>query len=145
VSQTITISPNVGPPTTKTLVSGSGFAPNSNLRLLFDHQQHAQAVADASGSFANVSLQVPVVALPGEHTVAATSPDGGTLAQTSFLVRTDWNQFHFSPNRQGTNPFENVLSPATVGGLKVRWKFFLDKTFDPMFGSPSVVGGVVYI
>jgi hypothetical protein len=40
---------------------------------------------------------------------------GGAAAQKAFLVRTDWAQFRFSLKHKGLNPYENVLSPATVG------------------------------
>ncbi len=51
---------------------------------------------------------------------------------------TNWTQFHFFGDHQGVNPYETVLSPATVGGLHVKWRFPLGEA------SPAVVDGVVF-
>ena len=127
-SQTVSLSPNIGPPTTKTTASGSGFLPNATVRILFDRAELAQVPSDASGGFSKVSIQVPSTALPGKHSVLA-GVSGGRFAQTTFLVRTNWSQFHFSADHKGFNIYENVLSPTTASGLQLLWSvngpFFL--------------------
>ncbi len=138
VSQTISLSPNIGPPTTKTLASGSGFLPNATVRISFDRTKLVQVTTDALGAFSKVSLQVPASALPGKHSVLAGVP-GSTQAQTTFLVRTNWSQFHFSADHKGFNMYENVLSPANVGGLQLLWT--VNGAFDL---SPTVANGVLY-
>nr|MBA3915461.1 PQQ-binding-like beta-propeller repeat protein [Terriglobales bacterium] len=140
-SQTVALSAPSGPPTTETLVSGSGFGPYSVIDILFDATTLAVANADTSGSFSSVSLLVPASALPGHHLVKAVPRDGGTSAQAPFTVRTNWPMYHFDLNHSGYNKYENLLSPATVSGLQVKWSFHLDG--DACSG-PTVVDGVVY-
>src|SRR5690349_21293941 len=63
----VSISPKVGPPTTKVLVSGSGFTPNGSVDIYFDTTDLAHVGTDSSGSFSNTPIQVPASALPGQH------------------------------------------------------------------------------
>src|ERR1700749_4746291 len=58
---------------------------------------------------------------------------------TSF---TNWAQFHFDNCLTGFNPYEVILSPATVGGLDLEWSY---TTGSVVYSSPSVVNGVVYV
>ena len=62
-------------------------------------------------------------------------------AQAQFVVNTDWGQFGFETDGTRLNPYENVLSPQTVGGLNLKWSY-------PSTGgtnsSPAVVDGVAY-
>ncbi len=146
--------PAVGPPTTWAYISGSGFDPFFLVAIYFDDTQKAWALTDSKGNFGVISLfpkptpgGIPIVvpkgALPGTHWVTATEPFGTKTAQRSFLVRTDWAQFHFSPDHQGQNPYENVLGPDTVPKLVNKWQF-TNPYYDPFDGSPAVVNGVVY-
>ncbi len=57
--QAITLSPTGGPPTTKILVSGSGFSPNAAIDIYFDTTDEALASANGSGSFSKIKIQVP--------------------------------------------------------------------------------------
>jgi len=139
--QTISLSSVVGPPTGKTMASGSGFSPSVTIDLLFDSTALAVANADAGGAFSNVSLTVPASALPGNHVIAAVPRDGGTSAQVTFLVRTDWNQHQFSSDRAGTNPYENLLSVDSVKGLQVKWVFDLGGRVGTQ---ATIAGGVAY-
>ena len=66
-------------------------------------------------------MAVPASALPGDHIVTATGESSGLQAQAFFTVRTDWTKFHFDLANTGLNPYENVLSPASVGGLTLAW------------------------
>ena len=54
----------------------------------------------------------------------------------------DWAQFHFVPCHTGFNPYEFVLSPATVGNLGLHWQYWIGLE---IFSSPAVVNGVVYV
>ena len=65
----------------------------------------------------------------------------GDAAQTPFNVRTNWAQFNFATNHNGLNPYENVLSPSTVGNLGLRWSY---PTGNRVASSPAVANGVVY-
>ena len=120
-SQTIALSPNVGPPTATTEVSGSGFLPNQSINLSFDSTNEAIAISDSTGAFSKVAI-VPASALPGSHTVSAVQSSNHT-AQATFTVNTNWSVPGFSPQRTGFNPYENVLNPGNVGGLQLKWVF----------------------
>ena len=53
----------------------------------------------------------------------------------------DWPEFGSGPCRTGFNPYEFVLSPATVGNLVVDWQYPLAQV---VFASPAVANGVLY-
>ena len=141
-SQSITVSPPSNPPNTTIFVSGSGFSAGADVDIYFDTADLALAVTDDTGSFSQIALRVPASALPGEHTVSAVERSTGARAQTAFRVDTRWAQFRKRPIHDGHNFGENVLSPATVGGLTLRWKY---TTGGPVDSSPAVADGVVYV
>ena len=141
-SQSITVSPASNPPNTTIFVSGSGFSAGADVDIYFDTTDLALAVTDGTGSFSQIALRVPASALPGEHMVSAKERSTGASAQTPFRVDTRWAQFRKRPSHDGHNLGENVLSPATVGGLNLLWKY---NTVNAVFSSPAVANGVVYI
>ena len=144
-------SPKQGPPTTNVLLQGLGFDPLTAIDLYFDGAVAASTTTDKNGAFGNgvitatgatvAGLQVPATALPGQHTITAQERVGQKSAQISFLVRTDWAQFHFSADHVGLNPYENVLNPNTVDKLTVRWTFPVSLGIE---SSPVVVNGTLY-
>jgi hypothetical protein len=119
----VSLSPSGGPPTTKLLVSGSHFSPFAAIDIYFDTADQALAIADGSGSFSHIAIQVPASALPGQHWVTAVQRSGAIGAQALFRVNTNWSQFRFTPRHNGLNPYENVLSPSTVGSIDLHWSF----------------------
>ena len=145
---TVTINPTVGPPTTNVLVSGFGFDPYAAVDIYFDLTDLALAVTNGAGGFGGgslqggIAMQVPASALPGTHWITAVERYGIKAAQKPFLVRTDWAQFRFAPDHKGVNPYENVLSPDTVGNLDLHWSY---QTGDHVYSSPAVANGVVYV
>ena len=140
--QSITVAPASGPPSSTVLVSGSGFSAGADVDIYFDIIDLAITVTDDTGSFSQVALRIPASALPGKHTVSAKEPSTGASAQTPFLVNTNWSQFRMRPSHDGHNRSENVLSPATVGGLSLLWKYTMVQSSG---SSPAVVNGVVYV
>ena len=138
----VSLSHKSGPPTSKLLVSGSGFNPSAEIDIYFDTKDEAKAIANGSGSFSNISIEAPASALPGKHWVSAVQRPGDTGAQAPFLVNTNWSQFHFTPDHDGLNPYENVLNTHTVGNLSLLWMY---TTGGPVQSPPIVVNGVVYI
>src|SRR5271167_4091371 len=72
-------------------------------------------------------------------TAAAQQPCGGP-PKTSVI---DWAQYGFVPCHTRFNPYEFVLSPATVGNLGLKWHF-TEQNLN-FQGSPGVANGVVYI
>ena len=122
-SPKLSLLPPDGPPTSQTLVSGSGFASNLRILIYFDSTQEATVTTNSSGQFANVAISVPDSALPGEHMVRATSSAGGNGASAQFLVNTDWAQSGFGPRHLRVNPYENVLNKQAVRGMSLLWYF----------------------
>jgi outer membrane protein assembly factor BamB len=138
----VSLSRKSGPPTSKLLVSGSGFKPAAEIVIYFDTKDEAKAIANGSGSFFNIGIEAPTSALPGKHWVSAVQRPGDMGAQAPFLVNTNWSQFHFTPNHEGLNPYENVLNRHTVGSLGLLWTY---TTGGPVQSPPIVANGVVYV
>ena len=107
----------------------------------FDMTQIGTATTDATGTFV-VRVSVPKTALPGNHTLQATGQSSGLSASASFLVRTDWTQFHFGLQHTGYNPYENVLSTSNVSELTLDWSY---ATGNEIESSPALANGVVYV
>ena len=139
----ITLSKKSGPPTSGILVSGRGFEPNVGVDIYFDTKDEALVVTDGKGEFDNAKAYAPRSAPPGQHWVTALERNNDKGAQKPFLVQTNWSQFRFGPERDGTNPYENVINPRTVGNLKVKWIY--DTGHQYVWGSAIVVDGIVYI
>jgi outer membrane protein assembly factor BamB len=137
----IVLSPAGGPPTGSVTVSGAGFGAFEAVDLYFDTTDEALASTDGTGSFSGAAVSIPASAVPGAHFVTAVGRHSGFAAQATFTIGTNWPQFHDSARLRGVNPFENVLSPATVPALDLAWRFsdIADGT------SPVVVNGVAYV
>src|ERR1039458_1857602 len=82
----VSLSPKGGPPTSKLLVSGSGFKPCAEIDIYFDTKDEAKAIANGSGSFSKFAIQATASALPGKHWVSAVQRAGEIGAQAPFLV-----------------------------------------------------------
>ncbi|MGD0181443.1 MAG: PQQ-binding-like beta-propeller repeat protein, partial [Terriglobales bacterium] len=133
----IQLSKSVGPPTTKTLVSGEDFPANAEVNLYFDRVRVGQVTTDSTGSFSDAPIEVPKGALPGKHYVIAKAQ---TEAKARFLVRTNWPQYGFGPNGGRHNRFENVLNPHNVDKLTLRFSYAAPAGVGP----PVVAEGMVY-
>lgn len=140
MAPTVRVSPWVGPPTTYVRVSGSGFAPNQCLDILFDETKMGDTCTDGSGAFNGYSMSVPRGAHPGTHLVTAAKE--AEKASAAFLVRTDWAQFRFNSTHTGMNPYENTLGPNNVGKLVLKWHY---QTGAAVSSSPAVANGIVYV
>ena len=91
----ITLSKKSGPPTSRILVSGRGFEPNAGVDIFFDTKDKALVVTNGNGEFHDAGIEAPRSARPGKHWVTALERNNDKGAQKSFLVQTDWSQFHF--------------------------------------------------
>jgi len=136
----IELSRSVGPPTTQTLVSGQDFLPNASVTLYFDSTQIEKTSTNSTGSFSDVSFQIPASATPGSHRIGAVGPGSGDRAKAKFVVQTDWPQPNFDAAGSRFNPYENVLSPTNVGGLTQIFSFTASVAVSP----PLVAGGAVF-
>jgi eukaryotic-like serine/threonine-protein kinase len=138
----VKLSPKSGPPTSNVLVSGSGFGAYAAIDIYLGSTDVALALANSSGAFSNIEIQIPASALPGDDWVSAVQRSTDTGAQVAFLVETNWAEFGFTPENQRVNPYENVLSPSTVGSIDLLWSY---PTGGSVQSSPAVADGVVYV
>jgi eukaryotic-like serine/threonine-protein kinase len=138
----ITLSRRTGSPTTQLLVSGTGFQPTARVRIFFDSADVAIVTTDANGSLINQPISVPRSSIPGEHWISVVERNDSQGASQLFVVNTNWPQFHFSPNREGSNPYENVLNLTNVDKLGLKWSF---ATNGYLRSSPAVVDGILYV
>ncbi len=142
VTPTLTLSPNVGPPTTTTTVSGTGFPANVAVDIYFDTVDVVLAVASPTGALSGITVQVPSAAVPGIHSITAVSrATSGSSAQASYTVQTNWSQSGYSALHRGRNPYENVLNTTNVGTIDLDWSFL---TGGAITSAPAVVSGTVY-
>jgi len=138
---TITLSADVGPPTSKVLVTGVGFHPKVQVQVAVAGEVVATPKTDASGAF-SVRVTVPADTAPGQRAVTATGLPHGATATAEFLVRTNWSRFHFGPAGTGRNPYENGLSPPELAMVAQSWTATLGVGIE---SSPAVVDGVLYV
>jgi outer membrane protein assembly factor BamB len=138
----ITLSKKIGPPTSKILVSGSGFAPNVGVDIYFDTKDEALVVTNNEGEFHNAAAYAPREALPGEHWVTVLRRHTENGDQEPFVVNTNWPQFNFDSSHRGVNSYENVLNQETVTQLKMDYEY---ATGSAIQSGPSFVNGVVYL
>lgn len=139
-SASLELSPRSGPPTTKVLVTGSGFQADETVDLRLGPRLLAKVRADAQGGFSHPT-RVPAGADPGAYRLTATGESSGKEASVAFYVNTNWPQLQFNAARTGLNPYENVLGPSNVAELSETWE--LPGSYG--YNSPVVSSGVLYV
>jgi outer membrane protein assembly factor BamB len=76
--------------------------------------------------------------------VVASCLSGVIALASAPAYATDWTQFHFGAAQRGANPFETVLTPATVGGLQRHWRVdvsgAIGSTSALVVGNKTIVG-----
>jgi hypothetical protein len=137
----VTVTPDHGPPVTRTVVNGTGFGATEQVLITFDAKQVGTAITDGAGSF-STAIGVPRSAKPGYHAVTATGQSSGLSAIAPFQIRTNWRSFRRDRANTAFNPYENVLKPSNVHRLRVAWSFHASNSIS---SSPSVADGVVYV
>jgi outer membrane protein assembly factor BamB len=137
----VTVNPKSGPPTAKTAVSGTGFGADEAVDTYFDTTDLALAATGSGGAFTGIHLTIPASAAPGTHWMTGVGRRTGLAAQTSFIVQTDWREFHEGRTRQGHNSTENTLNVSNVSGMQIRWS----ANIGVFTSSPAVANGVVYV
>src|ERR1035437_8908520 len=80
---------------------------------------------------------VPPTAQPGVPSDSLPCPGPPTPLKAVI----DWAQFRFVSCHTGFNPYEFVLSPATVRNLHLHWSY---QTGGYVWSSPAVANGIVY-
>ncbi|PYX48636.1 MAG: hypothetical protein DMG79_11375, partial [Acidobacteria bacterium] len=142
LTASISLSPNSGPPTSKTTATASGYSSGETVVVTFDSTTLGTAVADSAGNFTLV-LTVSKSAQPGAHTVQASGQASGVIASTVFTVQTNWTSYKNLPTRTGFNAFENTITQKNAVRLQLAWQGQMGDLVD--FSSPAVVNGVVYV
>ena len=137
----LTLKPGIGPPTTRVVVTGSGFGSSEVVVTNFGAATVTSVTTSSTGSF-STSFKVPKSAAPGSHLVTSTGQTTGRSASNTFVVQTDWAKFHFDGANTGQNPYENVIGSHNVAGLTEAWT---GMTSGPVISSPAVANGVVYV
>lgn len=138
---TVSVTPTSAPAGATLTARGAHFGAGESVDLSVDGTRLATAKAGSGGSFSGKHLTVPASAKPGKHTVRAAGRTSHRSATATVTVTppVDWAQFRAGPAHTGVNPDETVLTPATVGKLKLRF------SLDAPAGLPGVeVGGVAY-
>jgi outer membrane protein assembly factor BamB len=138
----ITLSKKIGRPTSEIAVFGNGFEPHVIVDIYFDTEDEAVVLTNNEGEFQHALIHVPREAYPGEHWVTALERNNDKGDQEPFVVNTNWGQFHYSPDQDGFNSYENVLKPSNVSSLGLRWRY---STGGNVYSSPAIVDGVVYV
>jgi outer membrane protein assembly factor BamB len=120
-SPVLMATPTVLAPTQTITVSGTGFAATEPVDVYLDTVDLALASTDASGNFSGVPVAVPASASPGNHWLTLVGRRDVLSVQKLVTVHTGWAERGWSAFGRSLNPFENLLSPASVGGLQEDW------------------------
>jgi outer membrane protein assembly factor BamB len=131
----------MGPPGTLVTVRGAGFRAFEPVVIRFGLIPLARKRADSSGRVVAL-ITVPDETAPGSHVVGAWGSRSHRIAEADFLVPADWSQFHYSPEKTGLNPYEDILGPSNVSGLLEDWTV---STGSAIEGSPVVAEGMVFV
>lgn len=136
----LTATPPTGRPGAAALIRGTDFAPFEAVDVYLNTSTALLLVSNAEGA---VSGLVPIDAStpPGNHYLTAIGRRSGTAAQMTYRVSTSWGQSGFGSAHTAFNPWENVLSPASVPGLGVLWSVDTNSAGR----SAAVSGGRVYV
>jgi outer membrane protein assembly factor BamB len=116
----VTLNPTSGHPSTVVAVSGTSFGDLEAVDVYVDQVDTALLVSSSSGSISG-SVTIPAAASPGTHYITAIGRHSGDAAQASFDVNTPWNELGFGSAHLSANPWENVLSTATVSAIGPKW------------------------
>src|SRR5215831_16985466 len=66
-----------------------------------------------------VMLSSVAVMLPAQRSLGAGR--GAPIRSAVSIGQIDWPTFAFSAHRNPSNPYEDILTPTTVGSLQVAW------------------------
>lgn len=99
----------------------------------------------------DLSVTVAGTVSPGPYNLDLTNPDGGKFNCVGCLTVTgpsaDWPAYLDGPQHSSYNPFATSITPSNVGSLQPVWRWLppTGAGKNKLYGSPVVVGGVVYV
>lgn len=141
-SASASASPNITPPRTSLVLTGSGFAANEPLQFALAGRTLGSATADARGTFGASAITLPASTRPGLNTLLVVGQASQRVATVGFRVETDWPQLGVDGAHTARNGFEARLSGFTASGLRELWSFSSAGGFA---ASPIIETGTVYI
>ena len=141
-AQTLKLSPASLHPSQTTNVSGTKFGPHEVVDIYLDATDTVLGLTSSTGALPAYAITVPANSSLGTHWITAIGRKSGLAAQSSLTVNTDWTEFGFGAAGKQYNPYENVLSQASVTNLGLAWKADLGA---PVRAAPAVSGGMVYV
>src|SRR5205823_11909597 len=111
--------------------------------VYFDTTDLCLTIASGTGNV-SCTIKIPKDAQPQTHWISAVQRSTSTGAQKSFIVRTDWSQFHgMNAKHTGFNPYENTINASSVRNLDTLWQAPIGQWGSR--GTPAVWGGRVFI
>lgn len=137
-------SPSSTSPGLQTTVFGTGFHASETVDFYWNSTSGpllGQNDANGNGNVSK-SITIPANAAPGTHSVIAVGKVSGTSFTAQVTVNTNWDDFGFDPAHDRQNYYENTLSPANAGQLKLQWTA---TTAKGLKSSPVYANGIVYI
>lgn len=149
LAATLNASSHLGPPTSTTFLSGSGYAAGEVAKIYFDRSLVKSIKVQPDGSFTGVELQIPGTAVPELHLIKTLGKTSKLTAQTQFWVHTDWPQAGATAGHTNANAYENLLNENTLLTADVLWRRPIPG-YTPSPGSlawinPIAANGRVYI
>ena len=112
----ITLDPDHGPPTSRTVVTGEGFGASEVVVVTFDTKPVGSTTTDPSGSF-STTVRVPKSATPGDHPITATGQTSGRVGLGGLLGADQLVQVPLRPCSERPKTFERAASDAKPGLL----------------------------
>ncbi|HEX4718629.1 MAG TPA: PQQ-binding-like beta-propeller repeat protein [Thermoleophilaceae bacterium] len=142
---TVTLNPPSGYSNGWMNITGTGFAPNDNVKLLFDDQQIGSGTISPWTGGVSFGAPIPKGTTFGAHRISIVgSATPADAAFATFTLRpTAWVQAGFSDSHAGFNPNESLLDGQSVGSLARRCA--AQASASVATSSPAVVGGRMYV
>lgn len=136
---TVTVSPNVGPPTTPT-VTGAGFAANAIMDVYFDLTQVAFQATNASGGFSLPRLR-PLPPFPDRtRSLCFRISAPARRRRMLYVIRTNWPTCA-APRAQAGTRRKTPATQGTVDNLVNVWNV---RPGVGVYAAPIVAGLNVY-
>lgn len=145
IQNSLAASPASTSPGKSITIAGSGFNANESVNLYWDSTSTllTTTTANANGCV-NLSVALSASATPGSHNILGIGQGSSISLTAPVSINTNWGDFGLGEAIHRVNAYENSISTANVGLLKLRWNVPVATN---NLGSPSPVyaNGVVYL
>jgi outer membrane protein assembly factor BamB len=141
---TVTLNPSSGYSNSWMNITGTGFAANDTVKVLFDDQQIGSGISSPWMGWVSIGAPIPKGTTVGAHRISIVGSAPADAAFATFTLRpTAWVQAGFSDAHPGFNPHESLLDGQSVGSLARRCA--AQASASVATSSPAVVGGRMYV